>query len=349
MLDYYLSEGLLKDREVKLPVPYFTDQKNEYDLLMHGVAIRDTGDNTFLKLTGKDVQDFLHRISTNDLREFEINSVKNTVFCTEKGRIIDRVQVCKTEGSFWLMGNKNRDDVLKRWIQKYIITDDVAIDGKDQLSAFEILGAQNEAFINFKFGDTAGALPANNCTEIEWENHFYLLVKLSDPAKGTYFRIIATPGALKHFITDTLQNSFIFQIGLAGELAYERYRIEKGILSVNELNDAFNPHEAGIIEDVSGTKGCYIGQEVIARLDTYDKVQRQIRKISVEGNLDISSGVQIVDESGNDAGTITSGYFVESDNKTIALAYIRKQFLDGHTKLVTASEQEPKNIRFRNY
>ncbi len=57
----------------------------------------------------------------------------------------------------------------------------------------------------------------------------------------------------------------------------DAYKIENGIPSdPNELNDLYNPHEAKLIDLVDFKKGCYIGQEVIARLDTYDKVQKHL-------------------------------------------------------------------------
>ena len=62
-----------------------------------------------------------------------------------------------------------------------------------------------------------------------------------------------------------------------GSTALETYRISRGIASRGrELTDAFNPYEAGLRETISFTKGCYIGQEVIARLDTYQKIKRKL-------------------------------------------------------------------------
>ena len=61
-----------------------------------------------------------------------------------------------------------------------------------------------------------------------------------------------------------------------GPLAYELFRIAHGVPSIGaEISEAFNPYEVGLRSAISFTKGCYIGQEVIARLDTYKKVQRE--------------------------------------------------------------------------
>ncbi len=62
-----------------------------------------------------------------------------------------------------------------------------------------------------------------------------------------------------------------------GFAAYETFRIARGIPDIGrELTNDFNPFEVGLRDAISMTKGCYIGQEVIARLDTYQKVKRKL-------------------------------------------------------------------------
>ena len=64
--------------------------------------------------------------------------------------------------------------------------------------------------------------------------------------------------------------------------AFEYYRIESGILSASELNESFNPFDVSLRSAISFSKGCYIGQEVIARLDTYQKIRRELVSLNLE-------------------------------------------------------------------
>ena len=91
----------------------------------------------------------------------------------------------------------------------------------------------------------------------------------------------------------------------------------------NELNDSVNPHEAGLLSEISFSKGCYIGQEVIARLDTYDKVQRKLKGIIIEGDCDCQSGMNLYDTTENEVGLITSITKSELIKKKIGLAYVK--------------------------
>ena len=80
---------------------------------------------------------------------------------------------------------------------------------------------------------------------------------------------------------------------------------------------------------ISFTKGCYIGQEVIARLDTYNKIQRFLCKISSSNK--INEQEILLDESGNEIGKITS--VLESKEHFFGLAVIRKKNAILHEQL----------------
>ena len=65
-----------------------------------------------------------------------------------------------------------------------------------------------------------------------------------------------------------------------------------------KLNSDFNPHEARLLNAVDFKKGCYIGQEVIARLDTYDKVQRYLFGVIFLKPVDQNDKYLLFDEIG---------------------------------------------------
>lgn len=104
---------------------------------------------------------------------------------------------------------------------------------------------------------------------------------------------------------------------------FEIWRIEHGIpVTKKEMVQDYNPLELNLWDWISFTKGCYIGQEVIARLDTYNKIQRILCKVSSTQNLNEQE--MLVDESGAEVGKITS--MQKSSDKYIGLAVIRNKF-----------------------
>ncbi len=113
---------------------------------------------------------------------------------------------------------------------------------------------------------------------------------------------------------------------------FERWRIENGIPKAKkELVQDFNPLELNLWNWISFTKGCYIGQEVIARLDTYNKIQRTLCQFT--SDTTINEQEALLDENGIEIGKITS--IVESENKFIGLAVVRVKFAAALQKFKT--------------
>jgi folate-binding protein YgfZ len=98
----------------------------------------------------------------------------------------------------------------------------------------------------------------------------------------------------------------------------------------HEIIDAYNPMEIGLSDEISFTKGCYIGQEVIARLDSYKKVQRRLCLLSSSKALRpaMASPVQY---QGTGVGTVTTS--ASSQKRSIALAVIRIEAFEEHETL----------------
>ena len=75
---------------------------------------------------------------------------------------------------------------------------------------------------------------------------------------------------------------------------------------------------------VSFTKGCFLGQELVTRIDTRGHVNKYLRRLKVEGATVPPRGAAIVVD-GNEVGTITSAAVVPSDGRVVALAVVRRE------------------------
>ena len=99
-------------------------------------------------------------------------------------------------------------------------------------------------------------------------------------------------------------------------------RIEAGIPAPgHELTEQWNPLEAELRSAISFTKGCYTGQEVVARLNTYKKVQRTLRGLRLAGDEIPPPGSRLL-AAGAEAGLVTSAAFSPALGAPIALAYV---------------------------
>ncbi len=138
----------------------YTSVEEEVKNLTDGVGLRNISHYGMIELRGKDVLDFLHRISTNSIKELGKEKITRTIFTTEKGRIIDLTTLLNFEDYQILFTSSEHHSKVLRWLDKYIITDDVKvadINGKYML--LEVSGSQADSFITLVCGTVVNNIP----------------------------------------------------------------------------------------------------------------------------------------------------------------------------------------------
>lgn len=118
-------------------------------------------------------------------------------------------------------------------------------------------------------------------------------------------------------------------------LEAERWRLQQGLPAApGEINEEINPFELGLAGRVSLSKGCYVGQETLAKLATYDGVKQQLRRWWATAVPDeaapagaVAAGTPLQDGAGARAGLITSSLELPGDGGWIGLALVRKAWL----------------------
>ena len=312
----------------------YSSVENELNSLSDGVGLRNISHYGMIELRGGDVLDFLHRISTNSVRELGKEHIIKTIFTTEKGRIIDLTTLLNFEDYQVLFTSPEHHPKVMRWLDKYIISDDVKLsDINGKYTLLELSGPQADSFVTLVCGTVVNNIPENSFKVISAEGMLFFLAKMRDEKNHLKYWIIADQVNGNRFIKFALENKGIFDFNLVGETAYDIYRVEQGLLAApNEINDDYNPNEAGLLEYIDFKKGCYIGQEVIARMDTYDKVQRAIKGVVFNDQAG-QKEYNLFNGDGNDSGKVTSVVYSFKCKKNIGLGYIRKNHLQDGTKL----------------
>ncbi|MGE5457691.1 MAG: YgfZ/GcvT domain-containing protein [Methanococcaceae archaeon] len=333
-----LYENIVLD-ESGSQVKIYDSIPDEYHSLSHGVGMRDISGAGIIELFGKESLDFLHRLSTNDLKNLEKDYARGTIFTNEKGRIIDRALVVNFGEKQLLLSSRVFKNKLLSWLNKYIIMEDIrTADAIGRYSVLEFIGPQTESFLSFIFGKEIDYLGFDTLKYIEIERVRFNLLKIKE---GNQIKIIIISHAAESefLIKYMFEQNNIFDFRPVGEHAYSLFRIMKAIPAApGEINDKYNPIETGLLSDISFKKGCYIGQEVIARLDTYDKVQRYLKAITFEDFADIQD--EVILQSGDiQVGEVTSCAKLPGRNKTVGLAYIKKEFAEEGSRLIAIDKE----------
>ena len=230
-----------------------------------------------------------------------------TVLANEKGRIVDVLTIVPLPNdTIRVLCHSRAADRTREWLDKFIIMENITITDVSsdyvQFLLFD-LDPRDEDVLR-KHIDTTSTL-------FEFLSGFPRVFRLAGRQDST------------EQLTDVLTSC---GVKLASANDFEEFRVSKGIPETGaELTDQYNPLAAGLSNLISWTKGCYIGQEVIARLDTYKKVQRRLVALELD-SLPIAPAA-LLDEVG-DAGTITSCVQNATDGICRGLGYIKSASLE---------------------
>lgn len=332
--DFLRNLGIEAQMNGDSKVISYSTVEEELRSLSDGVGLRNISYLGMIELRGKDTLDFLHRISTNSVKDLGKEQITKTIFTTEKGRIIDLATVLNFEDYQILFTSPEHHSKVLRWLDKYIISDDVKVsDINGKYTLLEVCGPQADSFTTLICGKVVNSIAENSFKVISAEGMLFFLAKMRDEKNQLKYWVIADQLNGNRFITFALENKGIFDFNLIGEEAYNIYRVEQGIPAApNEINDDYNPNEAGLLGYIDFKKGCYIGQEVIARLETYDKVQRSIKGIVFSDKAG-QNVYDLVNGDGGESGKVTSVVYSLKCKKNIGLGYIRRNHQQDGTKL----------------
>lgn len=334
-------DGCANGNNGNLVFTEFKSSEEELNSLYKGVGVRDISNSGILELRGNDVLDFLHRVTTNSTKELPKERAVQTIFTTEKGRIIDAATLMNFDDYKILVSSPANKLKVKSWIERYVIMDDVNLnDVKNKYVLFELLGPQAVSFTALIAGKVLNEIDYNQFKIINSDGVVFFLLKLKDQNSRPKFWVMADVTNGLTLVKFFQEYKGPFDFNFIGSEAYETYRIEQGIPAApNELNSNFNPHEINLLDIVDFKKGCYIGQEVIARLDTYDKVQKKLASVRFLEDID-DGNLNLFDNDGKEAGQITSTIYSKRIGGKIGLALVRKAYLDEGTVLSAKNGNE---------
>src|SRR4029434_193446 len=115
---------------------------------------------------------------------------------------------------------------------------------------------------------------------------------------------------------------------------FEKLRIEAGVARFGRDMDETNVvTETNLDDAISYTKGCYLGQEIIVRIKHRGHVAKKLTGLAFDNEVTVEPGTTVQSDVGADAGRITSARFAPALTRTVALAYIKYEFLNAGTNV----------------
>ena len=281
-------------------------------------VLADLSHYALIEASGDDVIEFLQGQLTNDIKLVTENSGQLSAYCNPKGRILANFRIFKRHKHYFLRLRSDIVDATLKRLRMFVMRSKVElIDRSDELSRIGIAGVNASKNLSTMFKN----LPAN----------------ADDSSTENEITIIKLPGTLPRYeahgpvekikeLWETLQENAI----LIGENSWNLLTIRAGIPEiVSETVEAFVPQMVNLqaINSLSFTKGCYPGQEVVARMHYLGKLKRRLFIGTVKGDTLPISGQSIMTGNENEekAGQIVTASWSKDKNiEFLAVLQIEK-------------------------
>jgi folate-binding protein YgfZ len=296
-----------------------------------------------LRLSGNERLRFLHNQTTNDINRLQPGDGCETIFVNSTGRTLDLATIYATENALIILVSPNRREFLFGWIDRYIFpADKVEIkDDSGNFGVFALIGDSSGEYLQ-KIGVSEEILQG-----IEGSHHEV------NTAIGS-FRVAVGTGLDLPGYTLIIPDSILaplweelVKLGIvpAGSDTWESLRVRQGRPAPDrELTEDYNALEAGLWRAISFDKGCYIGQETIARLNTYKGVKQRLWGIQLNRPVEINNTITVehmkVGEITSVDGDFALGYLKtkaggvgmqvqvgEATGEVVAVPYLRHEYL----------------------
>ena len=276
---------------------------DHYRALKDDVA-KFTIDGSLVRLTGGDRLQFLHNFCTNEIKAMPVNGVCEAFILDGKGKILFHVHVLNGQESLWLHSVVKDADQMIEHLDKYLLRDDVQMEKVvDRQSTF-IAGPNAESALGSLL---PSPLAENQFVELPDGS----LVARLELAGFGYLVIAADPSIVPEAIVECSSDAF------------HAVRIENRTPWIgSEIDDSNLPQE--LLRDdkaISFTKGCYLGQETVARIDAIGRVNRVI--VLVQSDQPLGAGAELV-VAEKKIGTLLCVAWSPDQNKYLASAVVRR-------------------------
>ncbi len=298
--------------------------EEQYAALTEQVGWVDLSQRTRIRISGADHVRFLHGFCTGDIQKLTTGGGCEALLLDVKGRLLGHVFIFRQDDALLLETSAGQAERIITHLDRYVITDDVGFqDLANTHAEFLLAGDKAPAVLQTLFDQTPPAenLSGNNCssagldifvlkTPLAGENCFQLLCPAEQAA------------ALRELLTGAGAQQCDAQQCDATVL--DCLRIEAGIPEYGvDISDENLPQEIGRdTQAISFTKGCYLGQETVARIDALGHVNKQLVGLNFDLSQPPPAGTTLFADAA-EVGAVTSAAYSPRCNGVVALAMVR--------------------------
>src|SRR6266436_794688 len=302
-------------------------------------------------VSGSEAVPFLNGLITNDMKTLEVGRWMPAAFPNVQGRLVAAVRVIRLrdEGTdknvyptFLIDTEAATHERVLKTIERFTLAGDFRVnDMTSQTAMLSVQGKKEGSVVGSVLGEAAAASAPNAVRQVSWQQAGspadVTVVHASHTGEDGFDLIVDNDHA--NSLWNALQQAGAQPVGYD---AFEILRIEAGSPRYGVDMDETNiVTETNLDDTVSYTKGCYIGQEIIARIKYRGHVAKKLSALIFDGTVEVNAGSIIKSVDGKEVGRITSVAYSPRLNRTVALAYLKYDYLAADTAVkVLTGDQE---------
>jgi folate-binding protein YgfZ len=281
----------------------------EYQALKTGRAVVELTGWSSISVTGAGRQRFLNNFCTNDVNRLVPGACCEAFFTNVKGKVVGHGVVHCRDAEMVFVGVPDQASRLVEHLDRYVIREDVTLRDTTEERCYLLV-----------VGDTAGE---NLCETIPWN-----LICRSD---SKIYEVDSRE------LSDVVRSLTAKEFAVVGQGAFDAARIAAGMPFYGvDLNEENLPQEVGRDRDaINFTKGCYLGQETVARIDALGHVNQRLVGLRFIASDVPAAGTEVT-RDGRIVGSVTSAAFSPELDAPLALAMVRREANSPGTRLESA-------------
>ena len=322
-------------------VQKFSSVDSEYWTLQKSAGLIDLSCSGIFELKGDDRTRFLHGMVTNDIKSLTPGGGCHAAFLSPQGRMTADLRVFCSEESLILTTEPAGREKLGPALRKYIIGDrPLLVDRSEDLAVLSLEGPKAIALLASVLSQPLSLeRPYEHC-EATVAGSRTRICRVRRTSAGGFDFIVGRHSLplVWDLILESGKKDGVQPVGFE---SFNVHRIEAGIPWYGlDMDENTLPIEAGLEKDaISFNKGCYIGQESVARITYRGHVNRKLGGLSLSGSRPASKGDKI-SKDGQEVGWVTSSAYSPNLKIAIALGYLRREVLEpGATVLIGTGDE----------
>ncbi len=302
-----------------------------------GAGVIDLSSRGRIAVAGLEAVPFLNGLITNDMKMLLEDTWMPAVFPNAQGRLVASVRVMRLKDmetdkstcpSYLIDTEPATHDGVLKILERFTLAGDFRVkDISVETAQFTVQGKKADEVVRSLMGDDVPDLPKHGAIKISWKGVEITTLRASHTAAPGFDLIVPADSANE--LWRALIDAHATPVGAE---VFEVLRIEAGIprhgVDMDETNVVT---ETNLDDAVSYTKGCYIGQEIIARIKYRGHVARKLVGLSFDGKARVEPGGLIRSSDDKDIGRITSTAYSPQLRRTIALGYVKYDYLASGT------------------